>query len=106
MTTELLAALIGIENVLIGDASYNTANDGQTDSMGYIWGKNAILMYVTDAPGIRTVTLGYHFTLQDGRYVDRWVEQWNKSNFVRFNDYYDREFVAVEAGYLIKNAVA
>lgn len=106
LTEELLAGLIGVKTVYIGSAVSNTAADGQTDSMGYIWGKSCVLLYVTNAPALRTVTAGYHFTLQDGRYIDRWVEQWNKGEFVRFNDYYDREYVAIECLYLIKNAVA
>lgn len=105
MTPELVGALFQIDNVFIGDAVNNTAEDGQTDSLGYIWGANVIVMYVTATPGIRTVTAGYHFTLLNGRYIDRWVEQERKANFVRFNDYYDRQYVAVEAMYLIKNAV-
>jgi hypothetical protein len=106
MTTDLLAGLFGIDNVLIGDAVNNTAQEGATDALGYIWGKNAILLHVAPAPGIRAVSAGYHFTLAGGRYIDRWTEQQNKGEFVRFNDYYDREFVATEAIYLIKNAVA
>lgn len=106
LTEDLLASLIGVKQVVIGTAVQNTAADGQTDSVSYVWGKSAILMYVTDAPALRSVTLGYHFTLDGGRYIDRWSEQWNKGEYVRFNDYYDREFVAIEAGYLIKNAVA
>ena len=106
MTEELVAALFGVDNVFIGDAVNNSAQDGQTDTLGYIWGKNVVILHVTPTPGIRTVTAGYHFTLLNGRYIDRWVEQERKANFVRFNDYYDREYVAVEAMYLIKNAVA
>lgn len=106
LTTQMLADLLGLEKVLIGDAVHNTADEGQTAVMGYVWGKHALLSYTTGRPGIRQISLGYTLQVEDARYVDRWDEPWVKSEFVRANDYYEPKVVAVEAGYLIKNAVA
>lgn len=106
LTTEMLADLIGVEKVLVGDAVYNTADEGQTVSMGYVWGKHALLAYVQSRPAIKKISLGYTLQVEDARYVDRWDEPWVKAEFVRANDYYEPKVVAVEAGYLIKNAVA
>lgn len=106
LSEDLLAAIIGVEKVLVGKAMRNTADEGQTDSMSYVWGKNFILAYVTPAPGIKKVSLGYTLTLVNGRTVDRWDEPWNKSEFVRATDYYEAKLVAAAAAYLIKNAVA
>lgn len=106
LTTQMLADLIGVSQVLIGDAVYNTADEGQTVSMGYVWGKNALLSYSTPRPAIKTISLGYTLQVEGARYVDRWDEPWVKAEFVRANDYYEPKIVAVEAGYLIKNAVA
>ena len=41
LTTQMLADLIGVEEVVIGDAVYNTADEGQAAVMGYVWGKHA-----------------------------------------------------------------
>jgi hypothetical protein len=98
--------LFGVEQVLVGDAVYNTADEGQTAVMGYVWGKHALLAYVPGRPGIKQMALGYTLQVEDARYVDRWDEPWVKAEFVRANDYYEPKIVAVEAGYLIKNAVA
>lgn len=106
LTAQLLADLIGVAEVLIGDAVYNTADEGQTASMGYVWGKHAVLAFIQPTPAIRKVSLGYTLQVEDARYVDRWDEPWVKSEFVRANDYYEAKIVAAEAGYLIKNAVA
>jgi len=105
LTEDLLAAIIGVEQVLIGKAMRNTANEGQADVMGYVWGKNFILAYVTATPGIKKVSLGYTLTLLNGRTVDRWDETWNKAEFVRATDYYEAKLVAAVAAYLIKNAI-
>lgn len=106
VTEALLATLFEVDNVVIGSSVVNSAVDGQTDSVGFVWPKSAWLMYCTPQPGIRTVSAGYFLTLQGGRYIDRWAEQERKAEFVRFNDYYQPKVIAQEAMYLIKNAVA
>jgi len=106
LTPELLADLIGVEKVLIGDALYNSADEGQTDVMTYVWGKHALLAYVRTQPKIKSISLGYTLQVENARYVDRWDEPWNKAEVVRANDYYESKLVAAVAGYLIKSAVA
>jgi len=106
LTESILSDLINIPNILIGKVVQNTAADGQTDAMGFVWGKNAWLLYVSPTPQIRSISAGYTLTLLKGRYVDAWVEIWNKTNFVRVNDYYQQFPVAIEAVYLIAAAVA
>lgn len=102
LTTSLMKDLFpGIENIYIGEAMQNTAADGQTDALTPIWGKNLFIGYVTPQPGIRTVSLGYTLTLENGRYVDAWTEQQVKADFVRVNDYYQQYVVAAEAAYAL-----
>lgn len=101
-----LADLLGVERVYIGTAGYNSAVEGQTDSVGFIWGKNFWLMYVAPVPAIETVSAGYHLIIPEERYVDTWTEQAIKSDLIRVNDYYTRYTMAVECMYLWVNAVA
>jgi hypothetical protein len=101
-----LADLLGVDRVYIGTAGQNTAVEGQTDSVSFIWGKNFWLMYVAPIPAIETVSAGYHLIIPEERYVDTWTEQPIKSDLVRVNDYYTRYTMAVECMYLYKNAVA
>ncbi len=104
-TTDLLARLFGVNNVLVAGAGYNTAKEGQTDAMAYIWGKHAWLLYIEPTPGIRKVSFGYTFYTKP-RQVESWYEQWVKATIIRVSDSYEQKFVATEAAYLIKNAVA
>jgi len=106
LTKQLLADLIGVEEVVIGDALYNSADEGQADVMTYVWGKHALLAYVIATPKIKGLSLGYTLQVTDARYVDRWDEPWVKSEFVRANDYYEPKLVAAEAAYLLKSVVA
>jgi hypothetical protein len=105
VTTELLARLFGVDQVLIGKAGYETATEGQTSSLSYIWGKYAWLLYVTPRPGIKQVSFGYHF--QDKpRVVDKWYDKPRKGTFVRVTDRYVREIVDANCAYMFSSVVA
>ncbi len=104
-TADILARLFGVDKVLVGGAGYNTAKEGQTDAMSYIWGKNAWLLYVTPRPGIRSISFGYHFVFKN-RVVDKWYDKDREGTWIRVHDNYTKEIVSTEAAYLIKNAIA
>lgn len=109
LTTELFANLfgdMGITNVMVGSAVYDSSNEGGTASNGYIWGKNLWLAYVTPTPGIRRLNGGYTLVLDNGRYVDRWDDQDEKVTWIRNNDYYEQKLVGAEAFYLFDSCVA
>lgn len=104
--TNAIGDLFGVKNVLIGEAIVNVAVEGGSDSLGFVWGKNVYLLYVTDTPAVESVSAGYHLTLKDKRFVDKWYEQAIKTEFVRANDFYTRFIMASECIYAIYNAVA
>ncbi len=105
-TEELLARLFGVDRVIIASAGYNSAIEGQSDSMTYIWGKNAWLLYVTPRPGIKTVSFAYFFQMLVPRRADKWYNNDRKGTYVRITDEYIRETVSVDCAYLIKDTVA
>jgi len=104
--TDLLAKLFDVDKVIVGGAGYESATEGQTSSMAYIWGKYAWLLYVNPRPTIKNISFGYHFQLKTPRIVDKWYEKDQKGTFVRVTDEYTREIVSANCAYLIKNAVA
>lgn len=113
LTVELFASIIGVpaENIMIAGASYNSADEGQTDSRSYIWGKDVVIYYrpQTVAPKIMTLGLNYVWqgkTMQVERLRGS-DEEDRKGTYIRGgNWYYDQNVVAAAAGYLIKAAVA
>lgn len=105
VTTELLARLFDLEKCYIGSAVQNTAVEGQTDALSYIWGKHAWVAYVAPSVRLKQVTLGYHFTYKT-REAEKWDDGDAKARYVRVHDNYVQKLVAAEAIYLIKNAVA
>jgi hypothetical protein len=106
ITPELIARIFQLDNVWIGDAGSNSAAEGQTDSLSYVWGKHAIIAYVSPKISIKMLTLGVTFTYSQ-RIVKRWRDEDREGTYVRIgNDNYVQKIIAAVAGYLIKNAVA
>lgn len=62
VTAELFARLIGVEQVLVPMATRNTAGEGATATMDFVYGKNALLVYAPPNPGLLTPSGGYTFT--------------------------------------------
>lgn len=59
---QTLAQLFGLDRVMISRAIQNTAAEGLTNSHSFIAGKNALLTYVPENPGLLTPTGGYTFS--------------------------------------------
>ena len=106
VSAELLARIFQVERVIVGEAGSNTAAEGQTDSLSYIWGKHAVVCYIAPAIRIKMITLGVTFTYST-RIVKRWRDEDREGTYVRIgNDNYVQKIIAVGAGYLIRTAIA
>lgn len=116
LTPELIATLLGLSKVIVPGAGYSSTNVGQAVVPGYIWGKDVILAYVPDRPGLRVPAFGYEFVWGYGggtpQAVDRWREERRKSDVIRIMRRYDLKFIGVDSsgdtlvGFLFKAAVA
>lgn len=109
LTAELLKMLFQVDQILIAAAGYNSATEGQTDAMTYLWGKHAWLAYIAPRIQPKIVTLGFTYRWKKMK-VERMRgtdEQDRRGTYVRLGDnYFDQKSVAVACAYLIKNAVA
>ena len=106
LTTDLLSRLFQVEKVLVGEAGMNSAKEGQAETMAYVWGKNAIVAYISPRVTVKQVTFGYTFTYST-RVVKRWRDEDREGTYVRVGkDNYTHKIVSQSAAYLIKNAIA
>ncbi|NOS67908.1 MAG: hypothetical protein HOO67_06145 [Candidatus Peribacteraceae bacterium] len=106
MTTDLLAALLGLDAVYVSRAVKNSAKEGQTVSLGYVWGKDALLYYRKPGrPTLRSLTFGVTFMSRDWQ-TERYREETAKSDVFRVSHVVDEKLVAADVAYLIKDAVA
>jgi hypothetical protein len=61
-TEEILASLFGVPKVLVANAVVNSANKGQTDNIGFLFSRSALLCYSEPNPGILKPSAGYTFS--------------------------------------------
>lgn len=104
VTAQMMAEMFQLDQVLVGAAVENTANEGATDVIGFVWGKHAWIGFVADAPALMTPSAAYVFT--NGRMADRYRENQTKSDIIRVEEAWDTRVVVAGAGYRIVNASA
>jgi hypothetical protein len=100
-----IAEALGVARIVVSKARYNTVNAGQTFTGGYIWGKHAVLLYVTPSPSKYTPTAGYQFRHVD-LISDRYDSRSNKVTWLRTRMHQDQKIVSQACAYLIRDAVA
>jgi hypothetical protein len=107
---EALAALLEIDEVIVGPAWYNTAKPGQTPTLARLWGKHASLIY--RAPQVETVNdVTFGFTAQWGDRIAGTIERdpsvgLRGGTRVRVGESVKEEISASDAAYFFQNAVA
>jgi hypothetical protein len=113
ITTTDLARLFEVERVIIAEAVYNTAKEGQAASMSFIAGKVALLAYVDPNPSQNTLTAGATFVWNGmangssmGTLIERWWNQDVRSFMIDGFANWDMKVVAADAGYFFTAIVA
>lgn len=104
-----IAALFGLEEVLVGEALVNTARKGQTASMARVWGKHCALIYQEKPAETRNATT-FGFTAEAGTRKAGAMEDANigaeGGMRVRVWEQVKEVIAAPSLGYFIQDAVA
>ena len=109
LTDEEIARALGIQKIFVAQAVYNSAKEGQSDSLAAVWGKNIVLGVAPDRAMPYQVSLGYRLQLrgQGPRKVYKYaIDNPPESTGILVEDEYDYLIANAGAGYLIKDAVA
>lgn len=104
-----LAQALDVKRVLIADADYNSANEGQTDVLAAIWGKHLWFGVCPEKAQVRQVSAGYRIGMVGGsprKVYKSAVDNPPGSTAIIVEDEYDFLLSNVGAIYLIKDAVA
>jgi len=106
---QALAAVLGVEELLVGTAIYNTANEGQTVSMGAIVDDDALLCFSPPSPGLFQPAAGYCFHWAPGGglggVLPRYFDDGKRSDVVQALAQVDYEIVAADCGYFFSDYV-
>lgn len=105
VTEAMMADLLGVERVLVGNARYRTSNEGQASVLSYVWGKNAVLLYTPPMPSRFTPAATYTFVFTE-RVVETYREPAKTCTVVRVREETAEVITSTACCYLIKNAIA
>lgn len=111
VTTKSLAAILGVDEVVVFDAIWNSANLGEEENTGFICDENAMLLaYATSTPMIDEPTAGYTFRWDMGTKNILPIIEWEGdegtySNYIGGMIAQDMEIVCKDLGFYFQNAV-
>jgi len=106
---KLMALYLGIDRVLVGNASYDAGKKGQALSATAIWptAYGMVAQIGTNAQDLREPCLGRSFLwtadTPDNVVVEQYREDQTRSDIYRVRQYMDEKFVCIAAGYLLGN---
>ena len=105
ITEDLVAKAMQIDKIYVGQALYNTANEGQTTSLSRIWGKYALFMHKPASVGLKTTATAA--LIHGGNYVRKWTEnELRGATVVEVEEAYQAKILSAKSGYLLSTAVA
>jgi hypothetical protein len=100
-----VAQWLDIDSIIVGTAIVNTAAKGAADSMGYVWGKNALLSYVTGSPSISEPSAAYIFQ-KSAISTKRFREEAEGQDVVEVTLMVDIKRTATDCGYYFPSVIA
>lgn len=103
--SQSLAGWLGVARVIVGGASYNAAAEGATTDKQFIWAKNALLLYVPDAPAKDVPAAGYLFRTK-GVETRQWREDSPRQTVVEASVCVDPKRTCTKAGYYFPSVVS
>lgn len=111
-TAEMMAAALGVDRILVGRATYNSAKEGATTANAFIWGDNCIIAYVAPSAMARfSKTLGASVVSPKAprQYAGSYIPEGKNANQVQVlvvGANWEDKLITTGAAYLIKDTNA
>jgi len=113
VTTELLASLFGVDEVIIPTGVINSAKKGATDDIGRIFGKHVLVAYRPQTAAIMKPSAGYCFTWaglygagNDGLRSKRFRMEHLNSTRIENEFAFDMKVIATDCAAFLESAVS
>ena len=109
LTEALVAQVLNIDKLIVGDAVKNTAAEGASFSGNWIWADHVFLLNVPSSPGLRTPSFGYCFSWKQSGYtipITREEERLRKRDLLLGDHAFIQKVVGADLGYQIIDAIA
>ena len=105
VTPQLFSDIVDIPKILIGRSVYNTALEGATDSMSYVWGDFLWVGFVPPNPGLMIPAAGYCFQWGN-REVSRYREDQEHQDVIEVQWATDECISCSDAGAIMSDCVS
>ena len=109
ITTDTVAALMDLDEILVAAGVHNSADEGATVSADYIAGDHALLVYAPESPGMYLPSAGYTFLLDgidNGMTVSSFRMEHLKSDRHEIEWAFDQVLVSGVLGVFFQNVVS
>jgi hypothetical protein len=104
-----LAAILGLDELIVSDRNYNTAVEGVTASYSPVIDDDILIVAVPNSPGLMTPSAGLTFAWNEGGrgnlYVERYREENIKSDILRTVSYWGFEQTGAALGVFMADVV-
>ena len=104
VTPMMLAAILGVQHLLVGKQIENTAVEGATGAYSHIWTDKVWIGYMAEGPALETPSAAYIFST--GRKVRRYREEPVESDIAHVKEAWDGKITAAGAGFLYEDVLA
>ncbi|MGH9434847.1 MAG: hypothetical protein ACRD06_02470 [Terriglobia bacterium] len=107
-----LKSVFDVDNFWVMGAEYDTATEGQTPNLQFVWGKTALLAYVPPSPQRLQPALGYTFRWLfgapdlGGTLTKRYRVESKTADVIEVHRYDDIQLVAAQSGFAFLSAAA
>ncbi len=103
-----VAQLFDVDQIMVGGAYFNSAQEGQSESLATIWGDNVLVYYAPEAPSIERPSFGYNFRWAAAGLPNMQVERHpydsrSKSEDIEVGYYQDEKVTGTSYGFLLKS---
>lgn len=118
VTEQLLASMLGVKKLLVGRAIYTDDPEGTPEeNVTYkrIWGKNILMLFVTDRPSLMRPSAAYTFVWSDKaagmaegqpQYVVRMRDDERKTDIIEGTTFFDQKVTGARGGLFMGDVVS
>jgi hypothetical protein len=105
VTVDLVKRLFELDKLLISQAAYNSAEEGQTVSLSDMMSKKVFLGYINPTPSLTSPSVGYNIQLH-GMQAMTYRDEEITSEIIRSNVNEVQKIVAADCGYLLTTVIS
>lgn len=113
VTPQIMAAVLGLDELIVAKAAQNTAAEGATAVMARLFGKGFLLMYRAPTPDDETPTAATLFShsefdqvTPEGAAIFQWYDESRRTTFFEAEQAFDQKVTAADLGGFFTSCIA